>query len=226
MDSARTYRGITPAERQAERRQRLLDAGLELFGTVGYASTSVRTLSAAAALNSRYFYESFSSREDLLYGVYQRIVGDIFIRASEAVAREDTIEGQARAGLLAAWAVVTEDRRKARIIAIEVVGVSERLERLRHDTRQALAQFTADNALRLAGDGVRLRLDPVLTARFLMGGVVEVLLEWINGDVSASPDEVVRHFTALFTAAAYASVERDSAPGEKSDGPADGATDS
>jgi AcrR family transcriptional regulator len=207
VQTSRTYRGITPAERKAERRERLLDAGLELFGTVGYARTSVRAVSAAAGLNSRYFYESFSSREDLLYSVYQRIVGDIFTRASEAVGREDTIEGQARAGLRAAWTVVTEDRRRARIVALEVVGVSERLERLRHDTRQALAQFTADNALSLAGSGVRLRLNPVLTARFLMGGVVEVLLEWINGDLDASVDEVVEHFTALFTAAAYAAVE-------------------
>jgi AcrR family transcriptional regulator len=209
VESARTYRGVTPAERQAGRRERLLEAGLELFGTVGYASTSVRAVSAAASLNSRYFYESFSTREDLLYSVYQRIVSDIFASASNAVAREGTIEGQARAGLLAAWSVVTQDRRKARIIALEVVGVSDRLERLRHDTRHALAQFTADNALRLAGDGVRLRLDPVLTARFLMGGVVEVLLEWINGDLRATPDEVVEHFTALFTAAAYAAIERE-----------------
>jgi AcrR family transcriptional regulator len=216
VQSARTYRGISPAERQAERKRRLLDAGLELFGTVGYRQTSVRAVSAAASLNSRYFYESFSSREDLLYHVYQRIVGDIFARASEAVGNESTVEGQARAGLLAAWKVVTEDRRKARIIALEVVGVSERLERLRHDTRQALAQFTADNAIRLAGEGVRLRLDPVLTARFLMGGVVEVLLEWINGDLSVSPDEVVKHFTALFTAAAYAAIERDSAAAPRS----------
>jgi AcrR family transcriptional regulator len=215
VESARRYRGVTPADRQAERRQRLLDAGLELFGTIGYASTSVRAISAAASLNSRYFYESFSSREDLLYSVYQRVVGDIFTRASEAVAGQSTIEGQARAGLLAAWTVVTEDRRKARIIAVEVVGVSERLERLRHETRQALAQFTADNALRLAGDGVRLRLDPVLTARFLMGGVVEVLLEWINGDISASPDEMVELFTALFTAAAFAAIEREKPPGTR-----------
>ena len=183
-----------------------MEAGLELFGTVGYAHTSVRAVSAAASLNSRYFYESFGSREDLLYCVYQRIVGDIFARASEAVAREDTIEAQARAGLRAAWTAVTEDRRKARVVALEVVGVSERLERLRHETRQALAQLTADNALSLAGGGVRLRLDPVLTARFLMGGVVEVLLEWINGDLDASVDEVVEHFTALFTAAAYAAL--------------------
>jgi hypothetical protein len=135
----------------------------------------------------------------------QRIVGDIFTKASEAVARENTIEAQARAGLRAGWTAVTEDRRKARVVALEAVGVSERLERLRRETRHALAQLTADQALRLAGD-IRLRLDPVLVARFLMGGVVELLLDWINGDLDKSADEVVQHFTALFSAAAYAAV--------------------
>jgi AcrR family transcriptional regulator len=197
---------VTPAQRQADRRERLMEAGLELFGTVGYARTSVRALSAAASLNSRYFYESFDSREDLLYAVYQRIIGDIFTRAIEAAARETTIKGQARAGLQAAWTAVTEDRRKARVVALEVVGVSERLERLRRQNRHALAKLTADNALSLAEDGVQLRLDPVLTARFLMGGVVEVLLDWVNGDVHAPPDVVVEHFTELFTAAAHAAV--------------------
>jgi AcrR family transcriptional regulator len=205
VETARTYRGIAPAQRRAERRERLLAAGLELFGTIGYARTSVRAVSAAASLNSRYFYESFGSREDLLYSVYQRIVGDIFTRASEAVAQQDTIEEKARAGLRAGWTAVTEDRRKARIVALEVVGVSERIERLRRETRRALAQLTAEQALSLA-DGVQLRLNPVLTARALMGGVVEVLLDWINGDLDASTDEVVEHFTVLFTAAAYAAV--------------------
>jgi AcrR family transcriptional regulator len=183
-----------------------MEAGLELFGTIGYARTSVRSLSATASLNSRYFYESFASREDLLYSVYQAIIGDIFTRAVEAAARETTIKGQARASLEAAWTAVTEDRRKARVVALEVVGVSDRLERLRRENRHALAKLTADNALSLADRGIQLRLDPVLTARFLMGGVVEVLLDWVNGDVDASPDEVVEHFTELFTAAAHATV--------------------
>jgi AcrR family transcriptional regulator len=215
VETSRTYRGITAAERQSERRERLIAAGLELFGTLGYAHTSVRALSAAASLNSRYFYESFSSREDLLYCVYQRITAEIFARATEAMVRDDPLEEQARAGLEAAWTVVTEDRRKARILAVEVVGVSERLERLRHETRRALAQLTADNAMAMVGPGVRLRLDPVLTARFLMGGVVEVLLEWINGDLHATAADVVEHFTTLFTAAAYAAIERDPPPAGK-----------
>jgi AcrR family transcriptional regulator len=183
-----------------------MEAGLGLFGTVGYARTSIRTVSATASLNSRYFYESFSSREDLLYAIYQRIVTDIFNRAAEAVAREHTLEAQARAGLRAGWTAVTEDRRKARIVAIEVVGVSERLEQLRRETRHALAQLTADEALKLA-PGLPLRLDPVIVTRFLMGGVVELLADWVNGDLHASTNEVVEHFTTLFTASAYASLQ-------------------
>lgn len=190
-----------------------MEAGLELFGTAGYARSSIRAVSAAASLNSRYFYESFTSREDLLYAVYQRIVTDIFTRAAEAVRGEHTLEAQARAGLRAGWTAVTADRRKARIVAIEVVGVSDRLEKLRRETRHTLAQLTADQALKLA-EGLPLRLNPLIVTRFLMGGVVELLADWVNGDLKASTDEVVEHFTALFTASAYAALaETPPAPG-------------
>lgn len=213
--ASRTYRGMTAAARRLQRRQRLLDAGLEVFGTQGYAATSVRAVCAEAELNSRYFYESFSSREDLLYHVYFGIVADIGIRVSEAVSTADTIEGKARAGLEAAWAGLIADRRKARIIALEVVGVSDRLEQLRRQMRHALADITATQALSIAREGVRLRLDPVVVARALMGGVVEILADWINGDLDMPADVVVEHFTRLFTAAAYASVEPDEpAPAE------------
>jgi len=160
-------------------------------------------------MNSRYFYESFSSREDLLFSVYQRIVQDIVSATTEASSKADTIEGQARAGLRAGWTILTEDRRKARIIALEVVGVSDRLERLRRDTRHALADLTAKNAESIFGRGRRFYLDPVLTTRALIGGVVEVLVDWINGDLDASADEIVEHFTRLFTAVTYAAVAND-----------------
>jgi AcrR family transcriptional regulator len=204
--ASRLYRGIAPSERRAQRRERFLEAGLELFGTHGYAGTSIRAVSAAAALNSRYFYESFTSREDLLYCVYRRIVRDLAARAAEAVAGEETIEGKARAGLRAGLTTLTDDRRKARVVALEAVGVSDRLERLRREAKHALADLAVAQALSVAGPDVRLRLDPVLTARSLMGAVVEVVADWINGDITATVDEMVEHFTKLFTATTDAAV--------------------
>jgi hypothetical protein len=98
-------------------------------------------------------------------------------------------------------------------VAIEVVGVSDRLEKLRRETRHTLPQLTADQALKLA-EGLPLRLNPLIVTRFLMGGVVELLADWVNGDLKASTDEVVDHFTILFTASAYAALaETPPAPG-------------
>jgi len=202
----RRYRGLSVAERRAQRRERLLEAGLELFGTQGYAGSSIRAVSAAASLNSRYFYESFTSREDLLYHVYQRAVRDIATAVIEATAKAETVEDQAREGLRASWMVLTGDRRKARVIVIEVVGVSERLERLRRENRHAFADILVNNAMSIAEEGIQLRMDPVLTARSLMGAAMEVLVDWIHGDVSASPEEIVEHLTKMYTAVALAAV--------------------
>src|ERR1700733_10986467 len=127
-----------------------MEAGLELFGTEGYAGSSIRAVSAAASLNSRYFYESFSSREDLLYHVYRGVVADIAMAVIEATAKAETVEDQARVGLRAAWMVMTKDRRRARMIVLEVVGVSERLERLRRENRHAFADILVNNAMSIA----------------------------------------------------------------------------
>jgi len=205
-EAPRRYRGLSVAERRELRRARLLEAGLELFGTQGYAGSSIRGVSAAASLNSRYFYESFTSREDLLYHVYQGAVRDIAQAIVEATAGEDTVERQAREGLRASWEILTADRRKARVIVLEVVGVSERLERVRRQNRHAFADILVRNAMTIAGDEIRLRMDPVLTARSLIGAAMEVLADWIHGDVDASPQEIVEHLTKMYTAVAEASV--------------------
>lgn len=202
----RRYRGLSVAERHAQRRERLLDAGLELFGTHGYAGSSIRAVSAEASLNSRYFYESFGSREDLLYDVYQRAVADVAAAVIEATARAQTVEEQAREGLRAWWRVLTEDPRKARVIVLEVVGVSERLERVRRENRHAFADILVRSAMSLAGEGIQLRMDPVLTARSLIGASTELLVDWIHGDVDASPEQIVEQLTNMYTAVALASV--------------------
>jgi AcrR family transcriptional regulator len=200
----RRYRGITAEERTAQRREQLIDAGLELFATVGYADTSVRALSAAASLNSRYFYESFSSREDLLVHVYERVVQEIAVAVIESTAVEETIEGQARSGLWAAWEILSEDPRKARIMAVEVIGVSERLETLRRRDRHAFAEILLRNAFSLADPDLKLRVDPVLNARALIAASVELIVDWVYGELDATVEEVVEYLVMLFTTTTYA----------------------
>jgi AcrR family transcriptional regulator len=202
----RRYRGLSVDERTEQRRERLLAAGLELFGTKGYAGSSIRAICAVASLNSRYFYESFSSREELLFHVYQRAVADVASAIIEATAEVETVEEQSREGLRASWAVLTGDLRKARVIVLEVVGVSARLERVRRENRHAMADILMRNALSLVDQDARLTMDPVLTSRAMIGASMEILVDWINGDVDATREEIVEHLTRMYTAVADASV--------------------
>jgi AcrR family transcriptional regulator len=200
----RRYLGVTAAERQAQRRERLLEAGLELFGTRGFAETAVRDVCAAASLNTRYFYESFKSNEDLLFQVYERVIAEMSAEVIEVTARAGTIEEQARAGLRAAWGLMAADRRKARVVAVEVVGASGRLERVRRRDRHMFADILVRNAMSLAEPDLQTRYDPVLNARALMGASIELLGDWVHGELDASVDEIVDYLTYLYTTATYA----------------------
>ncbi|HXD54733.1 MAG TPA: TetR/AcrR family transcriptional regulator [Solirubrobacteraceae bacterium] len=197
---------MSAADRSAGRRARLMEAGLQLFGTEGYAGTSIRAVSATAGLNTRYFYESFSSREDLLYHVYEQIIREVTESVVEATAGASDTEQQAHEGLRVAWSILTGDPRKARVVALEVVAVSERLERLRRDNRHAFAELLLENTRLIHGYAIEPRLDPVLTARSLIGAVVETLVDWINDDLDATVEEIVDFFTKLFAAVARTAI--------------------
>src|SRR5438270_12648428 len=92
------YGGIPADERRAERRERLLEAGLEILGTEGWQAATVRAICKQARLNPRYFYESFSGLDELLVAVFDTIVTDA---VAAVVANLDnvpqTAEEQARA---------------------------------------------------------------------------------------------------------------------------------
>src|SRR5699024_7463692 len=71
------YAGASREARERARRERIIAAGIELFGTVGYRAATVGAVCETAGLNKRYFYESFATLEDLLCEVYQRVVADL-----------------------------------------------------------------------------------------------------------------------------------------------------
>jgi len=128
----RRYAGKTRPERLAERRARLLDAGLELFGTLGYGQTTIEMICEWARLNPRYFYEQFASREELLGAVYDRHIASVTAAVAAALADAplDPL-ARLRSGLRAFLDSVLADPRGARINYFEIVGVSAELEQKR-----------------------------------------------------------------------------------------------
>lgn len=202
-DAGRTWRGQTTEERQAERRQRLIEAGIELFGTAGYANTPIKAICEEAGLTERYFYEAFRDREDLLDEIYTMLLDDCRRATVEAIRDSgDDLEASMRAGLTAFARALTRDPRRARIQEIEVVGVSPDLERKRRDSIHAFAGIVADRTRELGGrDRIGpLRLDVI--ALGLVGSVNEQLIEYVLGYLDISLEDLIENQIAAFSAVA------------------------
>src|SRR5689334_8486281 len=137
----RPYGGKPPEARRAERRLRLLAAGLELFGTRGYPSVTIPELCAQASVTTRHFYDEFDGREALLRAVYDEIIAETRLTVMRALAEAPADPRErTRASLNAFLHSYLDDPRRGRIACIEVVGVSARLETHR---RAIIHEFAA-----------------------------------------------------------------------------------
>jgi AcrR family transcriptional regulator len=201
--STRTYRGVPIERRRAERRERLIEAGLEEIGTRGYDNITVKDVCRRAGLTERYFYEHFADRAALLVAVFDEVVSTVMAAAFTASdSAPPELEQRARAGLTGFLDALTEDPRRARVQLIEVVGRSAELERRRFAAMHAFADYIATAAAELAPrTDLDLRQRRV-AALALVGGSNHLAVEWILGDLKLSKGELVENLVALYIAAA------------------------
>ena len=202
------YRGMAAEDRRAERRERLLEAGLDALGTRGFEATTVRGVCEGAGLNPRYFYESFDDLDALFVAVFDRIAAEsVECVVSALASAPDDAHGRAHAVIEAFVSLMTDDPRKGRVAFIEAMG-SETLMRRRLDTLQAFTELVAEEARAFYGAGTLEGDGTVaLTAQMLVGGLTETLIAWLGGRLDVSREQLVDHAAALFVAAARVTVD-------------------
>lgn len=200
--AGRTYAGATADERVAKRRARLLEAAIDLLGEEGPAGLGVRAVTAAAGLSPRYFYESFSGRDDLLGEVYDALAARLesaIVGALRDPAGPPDVAGRVRRGLESGLELVEGDPRVGRILFVDAHA-----ERTLRDRRAAtIDRFTAV----LAGEARALwgRADEgaagTLRARIVVGGYAEAIAWWLADPARASRDEVLDATVDVFVRA-------------------------
>ncbi len=197
--SPRRYRGITGEERRAERHEKLLDAGLQLFGERGgYAQTTIRDVCVAAGLNQRYFYESFAGREELLVAVYDRVVAEL-ARALLVASEFEGVQDKVSSGLAAWWEVLTTDSHKARLVCVEGVHASKRMGQRHRYARGMITAFMVAQLRAVPGYPGGWSDDELeLHAHWLVAGTVGLMTQWLNGDLDRSVDELVQECSERF----------------------------
>ena len=177
---SRTYRGISAADRRSARRRQLLDAGLEIVGTRGVERATMTAICVQAGLTERYFYESFSARDELLLAVVDEIAEQV--RDVVLAALHDT-EGDAaarvRAAIAAFAALLTDDPRKGRAALIESSTLPP-LRQQRHELVGGFAALVTTQAQTLFGDAALPAPQDEISALLLVGGLGELLTAWLQ----------------------------------------------
>lgn len=199
---ARPYRGVSADDRRADRRERLIEAGLELLAERGWAGMTVRAVCAQAQLTERYFYESFRDRDELAAAVFDRCTAEAAAGVLAAVqAAPHDARAKARAAIDAFVGMLSDDPRLARAILVESLAAESLRDRRRH-ALESFAALVSEQGRAFYGARAVSATDAELTALALVGGLSELLTRWTEGRLEISRERLVDHCTELFVAAA------------------------
>lgn len=196
---SRPYRGVNKEDRIAQRREKLVESAVELFGGQGFANTSIKALCVNAGLTERSFYESFGLKEELLQAAYLHARSKVLGAARAALAAAPPNPAARNLAAVGEYLRQLEDNPAvARLLLFEMEGVSEATDAV---MRQVLRE-AADLILHEIGAGLPARpggkLDGELLAMGMMGAIYQLAKVWVHGGYQLPREQILRNAHALF----------------------------
>lgn len=192
--NSKIYRGRSAEERIGERRKRLVDVGIALYGEHGFRATSVKMVCQAAGLTERYFYESFANGEALLCETCTVIMDGMRQQAAEAMKQIDGSVSE-RVGVAAHtyFAALLAHPAAGRIILFEMEGVSAAVDAYYAQEMAKSTQLFVEWFLSNGQQDSPSTLDPYVVAQGMLGALYQIAKEWMRSDFKLPVDVVARH---------------------------------
>ncbi|RZI81903.1 MAG: TetR/AcrR family transcriptional regulator [Rubrivivax sp.] len=193
--STRAYGGVGASERRLQRRQRFIEAGVEVFGTRGLGQSTMRDLCGEARLTDRYFYESFRRVEDVFEAVLADLTTQLVERLGSAMfAVPLRMDSVAEAGLRAFFGFMQEDPRRARIVLIDALSLRFSPARDRSvDPIESYVELLRALYNALYPQAAGLGIDVGLLAKTLIGMTIHSGAVWAHDGFDKSIDDMVMY---------------------------------
>jgi len=170
----RRYSGQSFEDRQAERRDKLIHAAVQVAGRVGLDGASVAAICAEAGLTARYFYESFPTREAIFVEAYRAVQNELLHRITEGKG-----QGDPKRALTGFYNAIRERQDLARVFLIDLED---------RDGAMRMASFEGANKLSKA---FGLKATHPLMVAGIIGGLVDIAKRWIESDFAEPVEKVV-----------------------------------
>jgi AcrR family transcriptional regulator len=177
------WAGVPLRERPAKRREALIAAGVQLLGREGGPAITVRAVCREAGLTERYFYESFSDRDDFVRAAYDEVCTQAMQTLAPTTSAREAVEK------FVALMVDDPVRGRALLLAPEAEPVLSR------SGAEWMPNFIELLQRKLTTIG-----DPVvqaMTATSLIGGLSALFAAYLNGRLAASREQFIDFCVAM-----------------------------
>lgn len=198
----RQFKGMSLTERKIARREKLIEAGIESYGTHGFFSVTVKDICNEAKLTERYFYESFKKSEELFQTVFLQVTEKLQQTLMQGIMQgSPEPDKMIHSGLTALFTLLKDDPRIARIIYVDAMLVQEL-----HN--HATLQETMGRFDRMIQTYVMLMMPKIdrteqeisLVATGLNGYVTQIAVRWVMEGFEQSLEQIVSACEIVFSA--------------------------
>ena len=158
--------------RLERRRRRIADAALALFASRGYNAASVEEIVAEARMSKSAFYEFFTSKEHCFRELLAEEGGSLIHKTLAAAATGHDHHERLRLGITTFVLSCFEQASVARLLIVESVGLSEAVDKVRHELQSRFADAVAEEVRHAKGhDPFYADKDPQVFGRAVVGAV-------------------------------------------------------
>ena len=202
MTKERQFKGLSMAERQQARREKLIEAGIQAYGTHGFFSVTVKDICTEAKLTERYFYESFKKSEHLFQTIFLKLIDELQQNVMQAMMQASSDpKKMIEAGLTALLTTLRDNPRMARIIYIDAMLVQELHNQATiHETMGRFDRMIQAFVMLMMPNLSRSEQEISQVSTGLNGYVTQIAIRWVMSGFKQSMEEVLSSCSIVFLA--------------------------
>ncbi|RKG30707.1 TetR/AcrR family transcriptional regulator [Acinetobacter tianfuensis] len=209
----RQFKGLSLTERKQQRREKLIEAGIEAYGTHGFFSVTVKDICNEAKLTERYFYESFKKSENLFQTIFLQLIDQLQQNVMQAIMQASADpKKMIEAGLNALLTTLKNNPRMARIIYVDAMLVQELHNQATiHETMSRFDRMIQAFVMLMMPHINRSESEISFVSTGLNGYVTQIAIRWVMSGFKQSKEEVLSSCSIVFLALLESFSENSSA---------------
>lgn len=176
------WSGVPLEDRQALRRDELIAAGVDLLGGEAGPALTVRAVCRAAGLTERYFYESFSDRDEFVRAVYDDVCARAMSTLSSSTTAQDAVERFV--------ALMVDDPTRGRVLLLAPT-VEPVLTRSGASWMPSFIELLQRKVARITG--ITDSAVQAMAATGLLGALTALFIAYLDGRLTATREQFIDH---------------------------------